>query len=212
MKVTLFGGSFNPPHLGHALVIAEFLESAITDELWLLPTINHAFGKDLAPAQHRLAMAKLLINFINHDLGSKIYDLKLCPIEIDLNLSGQTYDTLHALKQNPDYLKEKMNLTDYQLPITSYQFLIGSDQLASFQKWGHWQELLSEMPFWVYPRANYHNEPLLPGMTLFQTPGQTITNISSSQIRDRLKNHQNATCLLPEDIMSYINHNNLYSK
>src|SRR3972149_5244841 len=117
MKVTLFGGSFNPPHLGHALVIAEFLESAITDELWLLPTINHAFGKDLAPAQHRLAMAKLLINFINHDLGSKIYDLKLCPIEIDLNLSGQTYDTLHALKQNPDYLKEKMNLTDYQLPI-----------------------------------------------------------------------------------------------
>ena len=61
MKVTLFGGSFNPPHLGHALVIAEFLESAITDELWLLPTINHAFGKDLAIVLAGLSLKDRLI-------------------------------------------------------------------------------------------------------------------------------------------------------
>lgn len=214
MHVTLFGGSFNPPHLGHALVVSEFLESGLTDEIWLLPTGNHAFGKDLIESHHRLAMSKLLVGYIEKNLRSTIYDLrskiKVCSIEIDLNLSGKTIDTLLALKENTDYLDEKM-LTDHSSLFSAhYSFLIGSDQLTHFKNWSNWENLLTKMPFWVYERAGYPIENLLPGMKLFDTQDKTITNISSTQVRNKIKNSHASSLLLPDSIISYIKEHHLY--
>src|SRR5688572_24594823 len=59
-RVGLFGGSFNPPHVAHALVALYVLETQPVDELWFVPVYAHAFGKDLAPYEHRVAMCKLV--------------------------------------------------------------------------------------------------------------------------------------------------------
>jgi hypothetical protein len=59
-SVALLGGSFNPPHVGHLLLAQYVLATAPVDELWLLPTFRHAFGKDLAPYDDRLAMCELV--------------------------------------------------------------------------------------------------------------------------------------------------------
>ena len=65
MHILLFGSPFNPPHLGHQIVIRQAFELIQDfDELWLLPNYRHAFGKDLAPVADRLAMCQLLVQEI----------------------------------------------------------------------------------------------------------------------------------------------------
>lgn len=59
MRVALFGGSFNPPHVGHQLVALYVLETEPVDELWLVPCWKHPFAKELAPFAHRLRMCEL---------------------------------------------------------------------------------------------------------------------------------------------------------
>ena len=58
-RVALLGGSFNPPHLGHALLAQAVLAVAEVDAVWVLPTAEHPFGKALAPLSDRMAMCEL---------------------------------------------------------------------------------------------------------------------------------------------------------
>ena len=207
-RITLFGSSFNPPHIGHALVIQDFLSQGLTDELWLLPTNIHSFGKDLAPTNHRLEMTKLFLKSLTSNPKPQA-PIRLCPIEIDLNLSSQTIDTLKALKET-DYTKSKMNL-EFRIKNLEFSFLMGSDQLPHFQRWGQWQTLLEQMKFYVYPRANHDNSPLLDNMELIEFSGQTITNLSSSLTRSRLQTNNSTQHLLSEPIRAYIKKHNIYT-
>ena len=59
MRVAIFGGSFNPPHLAHQMAALYVLETAAVDELWLVPAFRHPFGKALAPFADRLEMCEL---------------------------------------------------------------------------------------------------------------------------------------------------------
>ncbi|MCG2691921.1 hypothetical protein L6272_03775, partial [Microgenomates group bacterium] len=122
MNITLFGGSFNPPHLGHEIVLKQIFQLKLIpnlDQIWLLPEYQHSFAKntDLAPVKHRLAMAKFL-------LGPKI---KLQTCCIDKQMSGNTIEHI-------TYLKNKF-------PRHQFSFLMGSDNLAGFTKWPQWQKL-----------------------------------------------------------------------
>lgn len=211
-SVLLFGGSFNPPHFGHENLIGEALaQLAHINEVWLMPCNNHAFGKDLAPAIHRLAMLKLLIDDLPPAIKSKV---KLCPIEIDFQGNGSTYDTLMLLRSRPEYLKKTMQLESLSLEdikLIRFSFLIGSDQLPVFNKWQHWQELLQLMPFYVYPRPGYLMKPLQENMTPLKIPPDLVADISSTIIRERLQNGQDVDDnMIPATILSHIKANKLY--
>jgi nicotinate-nucleotide adenylyltransferase len=188
MNILLFGGSFNPPHLGHQIVTQQAFELIPEiDELWLLPNFNHTFNKELAPATLRLKLCRLLITHMAETEAGSVKRVKLCPIEIDKQLSGSTYETLQLLKEDhPEY---------------RFSFLIGSDQLPVFNKWQRWQDLLNQMTFYVYPRAGYPLTPLYPGMKPVTSPNQVITNISSTLIRKRLTQNLSLTHLLPPPIL-----------
>src|SRR6266511_3514070 len=58
MRVGIFGGSFNPPHVGHQMLGLYVLETAAIDELWFVPAFRHALGKPLEPFGHRLKMCE----------------------------------------------------------------------------------------------------------------------------------------------------------
>ncbi len=217
MNILLFGGSFNPPHLGHQIVIEQAFELIPNiDELWLLPTYNHAFGKDLAPATDRLAMCNLLVDIPYRDPGFQRaiirseakgvstakpieinkQSVKVCSIEIDSHSEGSTYQTLQLLKQ--------------QYPEHTFSFLMGSDQLPTFTKWGNWQELLQEMHFYVYPRGSHRHDVTFPNMELLESPTQVITNISSTLVRERLSTHQSISRIMNPIIEAYIKEHHLY--
>jgi nicotinate-nucleotide adenylyltransferase len=193
MNITLFGGSFNPPHLGHLIVIHQASELIPDmDQLWVLPAYRHTFQKNLAPAQHRLEMCQRLVDEANKFSSG----VKLSRLEVDNKLSGETYEAVRLLKK--------------ESPKHSFSFLMGSDQLKSFKKWGNWTKLLEQMPFFVYPRAGYKNRIGFPNMTLLHSATQVVTNISSTLIRERIKKALPISHLLPDQVLKYSRIHKLY--
>ena len=91
MNITLFGGSFNPPHLGHQIVLDQaFQLIPKLDQIWLLPDYQHSFSKNkfFIPVSHRLKLAKLLTS----------EKIKLQTCVIDHKMSGQTIDHIRYLQ------------------------------------------------------------------------------------------------------------------
>lgn len=259
MNITLFGGAFNPPHIGHLIVIQQAFELIPDiDELWILPCYRHTFLKNLVPAHHRLRMCELLTHeldryqLIRAGSGNKFENasrtrqlawqadkknktlrtvsfeadrisvararalsikprVRICPIEIDLKLSGETYEALQKLRSEKAYLQQAMNHLDHDSSfIRHYSFLMGTDQLKDFKKWGSWEKLLEEIPFYIYPRSGYANHITFPNMTLLESPTQVVTNISSTLIRERIQNSQQIAHLLPASVLKYLRVNKLY--
>src|SRR4051812_6330106 len=86
MRIALFGGSFNPPHVAHQLACAYVLATARphVDELWMVPTFKHPFDKQLAPYADRVAMCELAarpfdrvtVSRIEEELGGDSFTLR----------------------------------------------------------------------------------------------------------------------------------------
>lgn len=198
MNIILFGGAFNPPHLGHIIVIQQAFELIPNmDELWILPCYRHTFQKHLAPTKHRLEMTKLLLKEFatpSSDLHNRI---KIDTTEIENKLSGETLQALKILQQ-----KHSQH---------TFSFLMGTDNLKEFKKWGNWQKLLKAMHFYVYPRAGYQNKIKFPNMTLLRSDTQVVSNISSTLIRKRIGKKLPLSHLVPNSVLNHLLEHKLYN-
>lgn len=193
MKIAVLGGSFNPPHLGHALIIDQVLKYAGVDEIWLAPCYRHTFLKNLAPVADRVAMTKKLTN----------HKIKYCGEEIENKLSGDTIELMEILKE--------------KYPEHEFSFLIGSDNLAGLKKWGNWEKLITNFQFLIFKRPNYSMNLAEFGLdnskyklTFVNHPKLITSDISSTQVRERLTNKKSISNLVPKKIEEYILKNHLY--
>lgn len=197
MNIGLLGGTFNPPHYGHLLIAQQVLDFTDCDEVWFVPGYKHTFQKPSAPVSDRLHMTQLLleekIRYNKTEEPNSPSKIKLCTLEIDNQLDGNTIHLLPYLPQG-----------------NTYMFIIGSDQLPSFHLWGDWKNLLNRMQFYVFPRLGYPNEPLYEGMSMVNDPVLVVSNISSTKIRDRIKRNIPLNYLVPTSIENYIYAHNLY--
>lgn len=91
-RVAIFGGSFNPPHVGHTAICKWLFARGIADEVWVVPCFIHPFGKELLPFDDRIAMCRLAFN----KLG-----LKIAILDIERELGGVSYTkrTIEELKR-----------------------------------------------------------------------------------------------------------------
>lgn len=183
MNIALLGGAFNPPHNGHLLIAQQVLDFTDTDEVWFLPNFGQIPPKPVEEVSLRLAMTKLLV----------LPNTRVSTIEIENKLDG---DTVHLLPLLP---KEHR-----------VSFIIGSDQLATFHLWGKWETLLQNMPFFVFPRYGYPNDPLYPNMTIVGNKNLISSNISSTKIRNRVKEGLSIHGFVPDAVESYIRNHGLY--
>lgn len=183
MNIGLLGATFNPPHLGHSMMVQQVLDFTDCEAVWLVPVYDHTFHKPLAPVEHRVAM----VNFI------VMPRVSVSTLEIDHALDG---NTIHLLPHLP---KEN-----------TYRFIIGSDNLPTFHLWGSWELLLKKIPFLIFPRAGYPNEPLYEGMTMVHDSSLVISNISSTKIRDRVKKGLSINHFVPGGVEEYIKEHELY--
>lgn len=155
-EIALFGGSFNPPHVGHVAVVAYVLATEAVHEVWALPCLAHAFGKALAPFDLRARMlAGALAPF-----GGRA---RVCPIEAALGGTSRTVDTLRALHR--------------QYPGRSFTWIAGSDLKAEIAHWKEPEEVQRLARFVWLPRRG---APALPGDLPALFPA-----ISSSDVRAR---------------------------
>jgi nicotinate-nucleotide adenylyltransferase len=198
MKIAILGGSFDPPHIGHLLVAQQVKKLLNIDQVWLMPTYSHPFQKSLIPAKHRLAMIQLL-----EDTTIKASDF-----EIQKQGVSYTIDTLKNLNNT--------------FPQHSFYWISGSDQIQEFPKWKNWQELITTYKIIIYARNQ--DKPMIEQQlkailktetipqTLFILPTHdlpTIT-ISSSSIRERIKQNQSIRGLVPKRVEEYIHEHKLY--
>lgn len=183
MNIALLGGAFNPPHNGHLMIARQVLDFAGVDEVWFLPNYSQSPPKPVAPAEDRLAMTRLL----------QLPKTSVSTIEFDHRLNGETINVLPHLP-----------------PEHAFSFIIGSDQLPTFHLWGRWKELLSKMPFLVFPRYGYPNEPLYENMHVVTHELLIGSNISSTKIRERVKAGLPIDNFVPEGVAAYIRKHELY--
>lgn len=193
MRVVILGGAFNPPHLGHQLIAEQILDFNQAEEVWLTPCYRHTFDKELIAYKHRVAMVKMIID-------GKI---KYCGLEIDNQLSGETIELMEFLRK--------------EYPQHQFSFVIGSDNLENFKKWGQWERLLETTKFLVFPRPEFDydlkkydlDQPEYQ-LDLIRHPLLVTISLSSSNIRERIKKGLSISGLVPKKVEEYIKKHRLY--
>lgn len=133
MRIGLFGGTFNPVHLGHLRAAVEVRQGFELDEIFLIPAAlpPHKVSGEVAASADRLHMLKLALDAV---AGLRVSD-------VELNRSGPSYtiDTVHHFKQT--------------LPAESSLFLImGLDAFLEIDTWKSYRELLTQIPLIVVKR------------------------------------------------------------
>ena len=180
MRVAIFGGSFNPPHVAHQMAALYVLETAPVDELWLVPAARHAFGKSLAPFEDRLAMCRLAADA----LGPRV---RVSAIERDLGGESRTLKTIRRLRQDH--------------PEHDFSLVIGADLAGEVSSWQGGEELQRTVPFIVVGRGGVGGAGRSPVM---------LPAVSSTQVRSALAAGQDVRPLLPRAVLDYISAHNLY--
>lgn len=166
-EIALLGGSFNPPHVGH-LMAALYLRATLgSDEVWLLPSFNHPFGKPLEAFEDRVAMCEAMAQ----DVGPW---LKVSRAEAEVGGEGRTIELL-------EWLLPKH-------PGTKFRWVIGSDILADLPKWKAWDRIEQLVQVTVLHRAGYPSERAL---------GPPMVEVSSTEIRKLLEGGEPPDELVP---------------
>ena len=180
-RVAVYGGSFDPPHLGHVLSVAWALSTADVDEVWIVPTWEHAFDKDHeASFEHRMNMCELAF--------APFRGVELLDIERQLGGTSRTLRTLETLRA--------------MHPGASFRLLIGADVLPTTDRWHRWDEVVRVAPPLVVGREGY---PQPEGCPI------AIPNVSSTDVRAALERDRDVAGFVPAAVAEYIGQNRLYA-
>ncbi|KPQ08152.1 MAG: nicotinate-nucleotide adenylyltransferase NadD [Rhodobacteraceae bacterium HLUCCA12] len=127
--VGLFGGSFDPPHLGHVHLSREAIKRLGLDQLWWLVSPGNPIKPDPpAPLERRMAAARTLVQHPR---------VRITDIEMRLGTRA-TADTLTALRQ--------------RYPGVRFVWVMGADNLAGLHRWDRWQQIVESVPIAVFAR------------------------------------------------------------
>lgn len=192
-KYGIFGGTFNPPHIGHSILADCVREELLLDKIIFIPSGNPPL-KDSISTEHRLNMSKLA--FGNDE------NFEISEIESE-NIEKKTY-TVDTLQK----LNEKYKDEDVQLYL-----IIGMDKLNELPKWKEPEKLFELAKVIVINRPDNSVSNAKPE---FRERAEVINTpeleISSSEIRKRIYENKSVKYLLNEKVLEYIKKNNLYIK
>lgn len=211
LRIGLFGGSFNPIHLGHLRAAEEDREAMKLDLVYFVPSAfpPHKVTRDLAPAAHRLRMVRLATRDNRHFMVS----------DIELRRAGRSY-TIDTARHFLSSLRAPARLF----------LLMGADAFAELDTWKDWRELVGLCSIVVHRREledKPRDEVSLAALKRFgyirrghhyvHSSGQTLTfvatthlPISATLIRQKLRRRQSVRYLVPEDVAEYIERHGLY--
>ena len=190
-KVGLYFGTFNPIHIGHLAIANHMVEFSDLDEVWMVVTPHNPHKKKstLLADHHRLEMVYR---------ATEAYD-NIKPSNIEFGLPQPNY-TVNTLA----YLEEKY--PDYQ-----FALIMGEDNLNTLHKWKNNEVILERFEVFVYPRVTsttikeeFKNHPKI---TKVDAP---IMEISSTFVRNAVKEGKRITPLLPQKVWEYIDEMNFY--
>ena len=172
-RIAIFGGSFNPIHIGHIALAQAVLKQCHVDEVWLM----------VSPQNPLKQQADLLDDRLRFHIAQKALEglegVKACDYEFHLPKPSYTWNTLqHLSKDYPDH---------------RFILLIGGDNWAHFQRWRHWKDILRHHDVIVYPRDEYSGTIQVPLLPISSTEirqrikaGESITGLVPDGIIDEV--------------------------
>lgn len=190
-RIALFGGSFNPPHVGHlALAEAARDEAGLDRVLWMpAATPPHKQDAALPAGHHRLAMTTLATEG-NHAFAASDLELRRAGVSYTVD----TLRTLHAEHPNAELV-----------------LLIGGDSLVQFGSWREPEEILRRATLLVYPRSGADFTDLDPAVlrrvTMLERP---LLDLSATAVRALLRAGRSARYLVPDRVLAYAAEHGLY--
>ena len=190
MKIGILGGSFNPIHIGHAILANYITQYTDIEQLWLMVSPQNPLKEDLSSTYdiHRLAMAELV--------ASKCDNVITSGLEFTLPKPSYTINTLNVLKE--------------KFPEHEFVLIIGADNWQNFDKWKDSDLIIKNHHIMVYPRKGYDimiQEELSHRVSMLKSP---IVEVSSTFVREQLKDNRNMNFYLPQDVYKYILEKRLY--
>ena len=180
--VALLGGSFDPPHIGHVLMASWALCLPEVDEVWLLPTFVHPFGKALSDFDTRYEMCERAIEH----LGPRA---RVERIEESLGGVSYTVRTLQALGERE--------------PNTEWRWIGGADTWNQRRAWRDWETIASLIEPIIVGREG------VPSETPFEN-APVLPDISSTEIRARITAGEPIEGLVPLEVLERIQQLRLY--
>ena len=185
--IGFFGGSFNPPHLGHTALADAIAASGMVDEVWMVLSPRNplkAVGPEMAPDSDRLAMLRLAVE--GHP------GLKVSDVELSLPRPAYAGDTL-----------EKRSLEN---PGCRFRLIIGEDNWRIFDRWRSAALLRERYAPIVYRRGD-STEPIVGADTLADAP---LLPVSSTEVRRRIAADLPVNNLISHGVYNYIITHGLY--
>lgn len=189
MKVAIYGGSFNPPHVGHVLGVVYALSVGQFERVLVMPVYEHALEKSLASFEHRVRLAELAMGWLPR--------VEVSRLEQTLPSPSYTLNTLRHLRSKH---------SDWRLHL-----IIGADVLGEVGRWHAFEEVTRIAPLFVLGRAGFqaeaekHTGPV----------GPALPDVSSTEIRRWLERRDGAALAalsrsLPKAVLDYIEAESLY--
>lgn len=193
MNICLYGGTFDPPHNGHLEIAGQCRRQFNIDRVYFIPAFlaPHKTDVTITAVSHRLAMLKSALQPYS---GFNIS-------EIEIKRQGISYsiDTILAMKH------------EFRLNRKEIFFLIGTDSLKEFDTWREPQRILNECQVIVAGRPGYSTDSIpekyRKKVLVLSNP---LMDISSTDIRQKIRLKQPVDDLLPRQVLDYIARNKLY--
>ncbi len=192
MRIGILGGTFNPIHYGHLLVAAEVREKFDLERVIFVPSASppHKNHPDIAPPRDRYQMTVLATQ------SNRFFSVS----DLELQRSGKSYSV--------ETVKELLNIYGKD---TKLYFITGTDAILEIFTWKDRKELLKLCQFVVATRPGFHAEKIdktiVRQIHLIEIPN---LDISSTDIRRRIKERRSIKYLLPEKVEEYIHEHGLY--
>ena len=195
MEIGIYGGTFNPVHLGHIHLLRAVMETGWLDELLVMPdrTPPHKEAPGLIDGEKRAEMLSLALE------GMK--GVRLSRLELESEGKSYTYLTLRRMKE--------------LFPNDRFSLIMGADMLLSFDKWRRWEEILENASLIAAARDEGEYERLLEkAAQLGKTRVLKIEPlpISYTDVRLAVKQGRSLSGLVPEAVEAYIRQNHLYQE
>ena len=191
-KIGLFFGTFDPIHNGHIEVAKYIVDNCFSDEVWLIITPQNPEKKfiKISNFDQRFKMTQIATNKINKVKPSKA--------EQGLPIPNYTIDTL-------EYISEKFKNYEFSL-------VIGQDNFEKFTNWKSHEKIIENYKILIYPRLGSDKKAEIGKLkNIIYLKGATV-DISSSEVREKIKNKNLEMDYLNKDVLNFIIENNLYEK
>jgi nicotinate-nucleotide adenylyltransferase len=184
VRIAVYGGSFNPPHVAHGMVAAWLRWTGQVDQVWLVPVFRHAFegvqDKSLAPFEVRLEWCRALVDDLSDDSDGEPCGLEVLDIERDLPHPNYSIQTLeHLERRHPEH---------------HLRLVVGGDVLDQLPRWKDWDQIEARF------------RPLVVGRAGFPVPAGSLAfpEVSSTDIRRRLAAGESVEHLLTRRVRAQV--------